>query len=131
PGVSPAPRKKRRFLRLLGVVVAILAAAIVTSMTIDLGPALKKRAEDAVSKYLDRPMHMGSLGIHLGRGAFEIHDFVIEGLAPTDRPFLTARKLWVYCPWWTVFTHELIVDTVDMTDWDMLVEQFPNGKHSF
>ena len=33
-------------------------------------------------------------------------------------------------PWWTFFTHELIVENVDMTDWDMLVEQFP-GRHSF
>ena len=33
-------------------------------------------------------------------------------------------------PWWTFFTHELIVENVDMTDWEMLVEQFP-GKHNF
>ena len=130
PQVSPRRRKRHPVLRLLGVLVAIVAAAIVTSMTIDLGPGLKKRAEDAGSKYIDRPMHMGYLGIHLGRGAFEIHDLVIEGLKPTDRPFLTAKKLWVYLPWWTIFTHELIVDTVEMSDWDMLVEQFP-GKHSF
>src|SRR5262249_34398074 len=32
--------------------------------------------------------------------------------------------------WWTIFTHELVVDTVVMSDWDMLVEQFP-GKHNF
>src|SRR4051794_36403821 len=117
-------------MRALGFLLAVIAALIVASMTIDLGPKLRKRAETAGSNYLDRPMHMGYLGIHLGRGAFEIHDLVIEGLKPTDRPFLTAKKLWVYLPWWTIFTHELIVDTVEMSDWDMLVEQF-QGKHNF
>ncbi len=28
-------------------------------------------------------------------------------------------------PWWTIFTHELVVEDVDMSDWEMLVEQFP------
>jgi hypothetical protein len=133
PAAEPevSPKKRRRPIRrALGLLVAVLAAAIVTSLTIDLGPSLKKRAEDAGSKYLDRPMHMGYLGIHLGRGAFEIHDLVIEGLKPTDRPFLKAKRLWVYLPWWTIFTRELIVDTIEMSDWDMVVEQFP-GKHSF
>ena len=51
-------------------------------------------------------MHIGKLGIHLGRGAFQIDDLVIEGLKPTDRPFLKARRIFVYMPWWTIFTHE-------------------------
>ena len=134
PEVSAAKRTKRKkhpVVRVLGVIVALLAAGFVTSMTVDLGPSLKTRAETAGSNFLDRPMHMGSLGIHLGRGAFEIHDLVIEGLNPTDRPFLTAKTLWVYMPWWTFLTHDLIVDTVVLQDWDMVVEQFPNGKHSF
>jgi len=131
PEVSAAKRRRHPFLRGLGVLAALLAAGLVASMTIDLGPSLKKRAETAGSNWLDRPMHMGYLGIHLGRGAFEVHDLVIDGLHPGDRPFLTAKKLWVYLPWWTIFTRELIVDTVEMSDWDMVVEQFPNGKHSF
>jgi TamB, inner membrane protein subunit of TAM complex len=131
PGKTAPPKRRRHpILRGLGLLAALLAALIITSMTVDLGPALKKRAETAGSNWLDRPMHMGSLGIQLGRGAFEIHDLVIEGLTPQDRPFLTAKKLWVYLPWWTIFSHELIVDTVEMSDWDMLVEQFP-GKHNF
>ena len=67
PAVSvpaSAPKSKRRhpIIRVLGILAAILAAAIVASLTIDLGPSLKKRAEDAGSKYLDRPMRMGKLG---------------------------------------------------------------------
>ena len=117
-------------LRALGVLVAIVAALIVSGLVIDLGPGLKKRAEDAGSKYLERPMRMGKLGIHLGRGAFVVEDLVIEGLKPTDRPFLKAKRIDVYLPWWTAFTHELIVEHVDMNGWEMLVEQFP-GKHNF
>src|SRR5262249_20352314 len=70
-------------------------------------------------------------GIHLISGAFEVRDLVIDGLNPGDRPFLTAKKITVYLPWWTIFTHELIVDTVEMSDWDMRVEQFPGGRHNF
>ena len=117
-------------LRGLGILAAIVAALVVTSLSIDLGPGLKKKAEDAGSKFLDRPMHIGALKIHLGRGAIELDDLVIEGLEPADRPFLTARRVFVNVPWWTIFTHELIVENVDMSGWNMLVEQFP-GHHSF
>jgi hypothetical protein len=133
PAVPPTRRRRaaRIVLRAFGVLLAVIAAAIVTGLTIDLGPSLKQRAEKAGSNWLDRPMRMGYLGIHLATGSFEIRDLVIEGLKPTDRPFLTAKRLRVFVPWWTAFTRELIVDTVDMSDWDMLVEQFPNGRHSF
>jgi hypothetical protein len=127
----PTRRRRRPFVRAAAVLLAIVAGALVGSLTIDLGPSLKKRAETAGSDFIDRPMHMGSLGIHLGRGAFEIRDLVIDGLNPGDKPFFTARRLWVYMPWWTIFSHELIIDTVELSDWDMLVEQFPGGKHNF
>jgi hypothetical protein len=140
PAAEPAPetaapkpatrRRKHPVLRALGVLVALIAAVIVSGLVIDLGPAAKKKAEEAGSKYLERPMHIGKLGIHLGTGAFQVDDLMIEGLKPTDRPFLKAKRIFVYMPWWTVFTHELIIDHVDMSDWDMLVEQFP-GKHNF
>ena len=129
PETRPGTRR-RRILRGLGVLVAVVAALIVSTLVIDLGPAVRKRAEDAGSKYLERPMHIGKLGIHLGYGAFVVEDLVIEGLKPTDRPFLKARKVFVNLPWWTIFTRELIVENVDMTDWEMLVEQFP-GRHNF
>ena len=34
-------------------------------------------------------------------------------------------------PWWTIATRKLIVESVDMTDWHMVVETFPNGRHNF
>ena len=36
-------------------------------------------------------MHIGKLASVLGNGAFEVEDLVIEGLKPTDRPFLKAK----------------------------------------
>jgi len=129
PAAQP-PRRRRLVVRGLGILVAIVVGLIVASLTIDLGPALKKRAEDAGSKWLDRPMHIGKLGIHLGTGAFQLDDLVIDGLNPGDRPFLKARRVFVNLPWWTIFTHELVIENVEMSDWDMLVEQFP-GRHNF
>ncbi|HTM24008.1 MAG TPA: translocation/assembly module TamB domain-containing protein [Vicinamibacterales bacterium] len=124
-------RRRHPVLRALGLLAALVAALIVTSFTIDLGPSLRKRAEQAGSAYLDRPIHIGKLGVRLATGAFEVDDLVIEGLQPTDRPFLKAKRVFVNMPWWTLITHELIIENVDMTDWDMLVEQFPNGRHNF
>jgi hypothetical protein len=130
PPEKRATRRRHPILRALGVLAALVAALIVSGLVIDLGPRLKARAEDAGSKYLERPMHIGKLGIHLGTGSFVVEDLVIEGLTPADRPFLKAKRIFVNLPWWTIFTRELIVQDVDMTDWEMLVEQFP-GKHNF
>jgi hypothetical protein len=128
PEVPKTPKRKRRLLRrALKVLAALLAAIVVLPFSIDLGPSLRKRAETAGSNWLDRPMHMGRLSILLGRGAFQVDDLVIEGLKPGDRPFLKAKRVWVYLPWWTAFSRELIVDTVVMSDWDMVVEQFRAG----
>lgn len=130
----PAPRKRRRWrvlLRAVAIAIAILVGVLVATLTIDLGPTARKSAEVQGSKWLDRPMHIGHLSIVLRTGQFQIDDLVIEGLKPTDRPFLTAKRVYVNLPWWTIFSHELIIENVDMSDWQMLVEQFPGGKHNF
>src|ERR1051325_4670245 len=83
-----------RFTR-FGVVVfaIILAAAIVTTLTVDLGPSLRGRAESEGSKRIQRPMHIGRLSVRLLDGKFVLEDFTIEGLAHTDRPFLRAKRV--------------------------------------
>ena len=116
PSSLEKKRRRHAVLRVFGVLMAIVAAVVVSGLVIDLGPSVRKRAEDAGSKYLERPMHIGRLGIHLGRGAFVVDDLVIEGLNPTDRPFLKAKRIFVNLPWWTIFTRELIVENVDMND---------------
>ena len=131
--VAPPPTRRRRHpvLRVLGLLVALVAAVLVATLTIDLGPALRKRAETAGSKYLERPMHIGGLKVELLTGTFEVDDLVIEGLQPTDRPFLKAKRILVNLPWWSILSRELVVEDVDMSDWEMVVEQFPNGRHNF
>ena len=34
-------------------------------------------------------------------------------------------------PWWSIFNRELIVESVDINDWAMVVEQFADGRHTF
>ena len=107
----PAKRRRHPVLRALGILVAVVAAFLISGLVIDLGPAARGRAEELGSKYLERPMHIGKLGIQLGKGAFVVEDLVIEGLKPTDRPFLKAKKIFVNFPWWTIFTHQMIVES--------------------
>ena len=109
----------------MAFLIALVAAVIVTSLTIDLGPRLTKIAEQQGTKFFDRPMHIGKLSIVLRNGSFRVDHLVIEGLSPTDRPFLKAKTVFMNLPWWTYFTHQLIVENVDMDGWEMLVEQFP------
>ncbi|HVZ21596.1 MAG TPA: hypothetical protein VG871_11065, partial [Vicinamibacterales bacterium] len=132
PQVS-LPRRRRRhpLLRTLGVLVALVVALIVATLPIDLGPALRKRAETAGSKYIERPMHIGTLKVKLLTGQFVVENLVIEGLNPGDRPFLTAKRVAVNMPWWSIFHRELIISDVDMSDWNMLIEQFKDGRHNF
>jgi len=131
PAIPPPVRRRHPVLRVLGLLIALVAAILVATLTIDLGPALRKRAENAGSKYLERPMHIGGLKVELLTGTFVVDDLVIEGLQPTDRPFLKARRILVNFPWWSILSRELVIENVDMSDWEMVVEQFPNGKHNF
>ena len=131
------PRWRRASLGLLAVVVALVAGAIVTFFTVDLGPSLRERAEREGTKFIQRPMHIGRLSAKVTPGVFVVEDLVIEGLQPTDRPFLTAKKIELILPWWTIFNRQLMVESVEMTDWNMIVETwpsspgFPRGRHNF
>jgi hypothetical protein len=90
----PLTTRTRTILRRTVIVVSvILAVALMTTFTVDLGPSLRERAERAASGYMGRPMHIGALRIHLGRGQFELSDVRIEGLTPEARPFFTARRI--------------------------------------
>jgi translocation-and-assembly-module (TAM) inner membrane subunit TamB-like protein len=125
--------KALRYLSLcLTIAVALLAAAIVASITIDLGPALRARAEDAGSKYIERPLHIGSLGIHLLTGKVLVENLKIDGLHPGDRPFFAATRIAVSLDWLPAFSlrPDITISSVEMTDWQMLVEKW-DGAHNF
>ncbi len=121
-----------RRLRAVLVVVAILVATVVVStVAIDLGPALRTRAEREGSKWLDRPLHIGRLGVEIGRGRFVVEDVRIDGLTPEARPWLVAGRIDVSLTWGALWNRELLVDTVEMSDWRMVVESFANGRHNW
>jgi hypothetical protein len=137
PPPSGRPRWRRAALRLLALLVAIVAGAIVTFFTVDVGPQLKARAEREGSKFIQRPLHIGRMSVKLTPGVFVFDDVLIEGLEPGHRPFLKARRIEMVLPWWSIFTRKLTIASVEMTDWDMLIETwpsspaFPNGRHNF
>ena len=71
----------------IGVIVAVL---LVSTLTIDLGPALRARAEKAGSDWLERKMTIGRLGVHLARGRFVVENLRIDGMLPGEPPWLES-----------------------------------------
>ncbi len=132
PPLSPTVRAGLRYARWAAMVVAVLlAVAFVTSITVDLGPALRRRAEIAGGNYLKRSLHIGRLGIHLAAGRFIVDDLVIGGLTPESRPFLIAKRIAVSLSWPALLHREVLLESIDMTGWRMYVELLPDGRHNF
>ena len=123
-----AYRYGRRFAVTIGVIVAVV---VVSTLTIDLGPALKARAERAGGNWLDRKMTIGRLGVHLGRGRFVVEDLRIDGMFPNEPPWLEAGHIEVSLTWSALFGREVLLDSIEMTDWRMVVESFPDGRQTF
>jgi hypothetical protein len=111
---------------------AVLAAAIVSTLTIDLGPAARGYAERAGSERLKRAVKIGSLEIHLLSGRVLLGDLSIAGRKPDDLPFFTARQLSASLDWSTVLRRrpEFTITSVELTDWRMRVEEWRDG-HNF
>jgi hypothetical protein len=115
------------------VIVAsvILAVAFVTTLSVDLGPAVKGLAERQGSNFLKRELTIGSISIRLALGRFEIHDLRISGPAAKDPPFLTAGRITVSMFWRTLVSRRIVIDAIEMTDWRMVVESFPGNVNTF
>ena len=136
PSPAPAARPRRHPLvralaAFVSVLTVILVIAAVTSLTVDLGPALRERAERAGSDYLRRDLRIGRLGVRLLTGSFVVEDLVIGGLRPEDRPFLEARRIEIGMALRALLRREILFDSVVMSDWRMLVETWPDGTHNF
>ncbi len=121
-------RLARRFAVTFGIIVAVI---VVSTLTIDLGPALRARAEREGSNWLDRKMTIGRLGVQLGRGRFVIEDLTIDGMLPNEPPWLVAKRLDVSLTWGALFGREVLLDSIEMSDWRMVVESFPDGRQTF
>ena len=121
-----AHRAVRVSFRTITLAIAVLVAAVVASLTIDLGPRVRELAERQASKQMKRVVHIGKLSIHVARGRFIVEDFSIGGLAPQDRPFFTAKHLSLGLNWLTAFKRvpEFTITSVELTDWNMLVERW-------
>lgn len=121
-----------RYARAIVIVLAVaLAVALVSVVSIDLGPALKARAEQAGGNWLERRMHIGRLGVHLGRGRFVVEDLVIEGMRDGEEPWLVAKRIELSLTWGALVHREVLLDTIEMSDWRMVVETFPDGRQTF
>jgi hypothetical protein len=117
-----------RYARTIVMVVAVsLAVVLVSVVSIDLGPALKARAESAGSNWLDRTMHIGRLGVQLGRGRFVVEDLSGRPARGGARlvPARGGRSLG------RDHHREALLDTIEMTDWRMVIETFPDGRQTF
>ena len=122
----------RRYVRWgIAAAAVLVAVALVAVVTIDLGPAVRARAEQALGGYLDREVSIGRVGIYLLRGQFVVEDVTIGGLNPGDRDFLTAEEITLSVIWSALLHGEFLADAVFMRDWRMLAESFPDGRQSF
>jgi hypothetical protein len=117
--------------RILMITATLLAVAIVTTLTVDLGPGVRGLAERAGANYLKRDFTIGRLSIRLITGQFSVEQLRIGGLAAADRPFLTADRILVSINFAALAHGEVLVESVTMTGWRMVVETWPNGRHSF
>ncbi|PWT81818.1 MAG: hypothetical protein C5B57_09780 [Blastocatellia bacterium] len=119
-----------RYARLaLAVAAGMLAVSIVTTLTIDLGPAARVYAEKLGTTTWKRPIHIKRLSIRLITGHVVVEDFSIAGLQPDDRPFFTAKLLDVALDWSTAARREITIRAVEMTDWQMVVEKWANRSN--
>jgi hypothetical protein len=121
----------KRVRTVVAVSAIVIATVVVSTVSVDLGPSLRERAEREGSKWLDRPMHIGRLGVELARGRFVLEDLRIEGLTPESRPWLVAKRIEISLTWWALVNREVLFDSVQMTDWRMVVETFGDGRHNW
>ena len=131
--------RKRRFAkrwsrRFSIITIAIIVSLVVTFFTVDIGrisifgASLKSLAESQASRYLERPFHIGRIVAYPGSGYFAFEKVTIEGPTKDARPFFYAERILVNVPWWTMFRKELFL-SIDIYDWRMVVEKWPDGAH--
>jgi hypothetical protein len=116
---------------IVAVTAILIATVVVSTVSVDLGPSLRERAEREGSKWLDRPMRIGRLRVELGRGRFVLEDLHIDGLTPESRPWLVAKRIEISLTWGALLHREVLFDSVQMTDWRMVVETFGDGRHNW
>ena len=121
-----------RSARATGLMLAIVTAVVLVSVvSIDLGPALRTRAEAFGRTWFDRGVHIGRLGVQIGQGRLVIDDLVIDGMYEGEDPWLVAGRVELTLTWRTLVDRELRIDAVEVRDWKMVLESYPNGRQTF
>jgi autotransporter translocation and assembly factor TamB len=119
----------------VAIVVAVLVAVAIGSLSMDLGPAARQLAERYASNELGRSVRIGTLRINLLMGTLfgqvEALDVRIAGRRESDRPFFTAGRVAAAIDWWPAVARRpnITVTAVDLTDWNMLVEKWDDGTN--
>jgi hypothetical protein len=132
PFRHPAAQKARVIARRVVIVCSvILAVAVVTSIAVDVGPALEGLAEREGSRYLGRSLTIGNLSVRLWDGSYIVEDLRIDSLPPTAAPFLIAKRIVVKNSWRTLFDRRFVLEEIEMSDWQMHVETLADGRHNF
>ena len=128
----PVTRIVRTFVRRTMMVCSvILAVTFVTTISADVGPALRRQAEEQGSRYMERRLHIGSMHVVLWSGSYVFEDLTIEGLKPESIPFFTAKRITLSMPWSTLFNRRIVFDAIELTDWQMHVEANRDGTQNF
>jgi TamB, inner membrane protein subunit of TAM complex len=118
----------RRVWLVLAVTIAVVLVSVVT---IDLGPIVRRRAEVAASDFIARPVRIGRLGLNVGRGRLVVEDLHVEGITPDNLPWLVARRIELALTWKALLGREVLIDHVEMDDWTLTVESYANGVHNW
>ena len=116
--------------RVAGLALVLIAAGIVTSFSVELGPSLRGRAEIAASGAIRRPMHIGALSVRLFDGRFVVRDLIIEGLTPRETPFLAAGEIVVSMPLWSLLRRALILESIEVVDWRLTIDTWPGDRNN-
>jgi hypothetical protein len=121
-----------RSARATGLTLAIVTAVVLVSVvSIDLGPVLRSQAESFGRTWFDRGVHIGRLGVQIGQGRLVIEDLVIDGMYAGEDPWLVAKRVELTLTWRTLVDRELRIDAVEVRDWTMVLESYPNGRQTF
>lgn len=112
------------------VVAVVVAVALVSVITVDLGPVIRRRAEIEAEKFIERPVHIGRLGLNIGRGELVVEDLVIEGITDWHDPFLTAKRVELSLTWRALIDREVLIDSIEMTDWKLIIESYWGAQHN-
>ncbi len=114
------------------IALGLLAAAVVMTLTVDLAelaPAVtfgrvdvRRVAASLATAELNRTVRIGGISVRALDGRLVVRDLVIEGLTPSDEPFLTAREAIVDVPLWPLLRRRLDIASVEVADWTLTVE---------